>query len=194
MLAAALRAGIGLPYGCRSGTCGTCKVTLVSGQVDQGAHAERALSADEQACGKALVCCCTAATDLVIEARELTGAGDIPIRKMPCRIARIERPTSDVAIVLLQLPAAERLQLQHQLQCWRPQADAAAAAVPVEIALLPNLGVESEIRRASENHDLVILRSQRRLVAGLPIPASDRTSRLLRQLERSVLVISDPLH
>jgi CDP-4-dehydro-6-deoxyglucose reductase len=110
VLAAALRAGIGLPYGCRSGTCGTCKVTLVSGQVDQGAHAERALSADEQACGKALVCCCTAATDLVIEARELTGAGDIPIRKMPCRIARIERPTPDVAIVLLQLPAAERLQ------------------------------------------------------------------------------------
>jgi hypothetical protein len=41
---------------------------------------------------------------------------------------------------------------------------------------------------------LVILRSQRRLVAGLPIAASDRTSRLLRQLDISVLVISDPLH
>lgn len=92
------------------------------------------------------------------------------------------------------LPAAEQLQLERQLQRWRPKADATAAAVPVQIALRPNLGVEAEIRRASESHDLVILRSQRRLVAGLPIAASDRTSRLLRQLERSVLVISDPLH
>jgi hypothetical protein len=40
---------------------------------------------------------------------------------------------------------------------------------------------------------LVILRSQRRLVAGLPIPASDRVSRLLRRLQCSTLVISDPL-
>jgi hypothetical protein len=54
--------------------------------------------------------------------------------------------------------------------------------------------VESAILAASHNHDLVILRSQRRLVAGLPIPASDRTSRLLRRLPGPVLVISDPLH
>jgi len=92
------------------------------------------------------------------------------------------------------LPAAERLQLKRELQRWRPQAEPTAAAVPVDLALRPNLGVEAEIRRASEAHHLVILRSQRRLVAGLPIAASDRTSRLLRQLERSVLVISDPLH
>jgi CDP-4-dehydro-6-deoxyglucose reductase len=46
----------------------------------------------------------------VIEARELSGFGDIPIRKMPCRIASIERPAADVAIVSLQLPANERLQ------------------------------------------------------------------------------------
>jgi CDP-4-dehydro-6-deoxyglucose reductase, E3 len=33
ILAAALRAGIGLPYGCKSGTCGTCKskVSTASG-------------------------------------------------------------------------------------------------------------------------------------------------------------------
>jgi hypothetical protein len=31
-------------------------------------------------------------------------------------------------------------------------------------------------------------------VAGLPIPASDLTSRLLRRLGTSTLVISDPLH
>ena len=50
------------------------------------------------------------------------------------------------------------------------------------------------IARAAESHDLVILRSQRRVVAGLPIPASDRVNRLLLRLDRPVLVISDPLH
>jgi hypothetical protein len=60
--------------------------------------------------------------------------------------------------------------------------------------LEPNHGVELALGAASSNHDLVILRSQRRLVAGLPIAASDRISRLLRQLDSSVLVISDPLH
>jgi hypothetical protein len=54
--------------------------------------------------------------------------------------------------------------------------------------------VEEAIELASQSHDLVILRSQRRLTAGLPIPASDLTSRLLRRLSGSVLVISDPLH
>jgi len=112
ILAAALRAGIGLPYGCKSGTCGTCKSTALQGQWAQGPHAASALSADEQAGGRLLVCCSRPQTDLVLEARELTGFGDIPIRKMPCRVAKIERPTADVAIVTLQLPANERLQFR----------------------------------------------------------------------------------
>ncbi len=62
------------------------------------------------------------------------------------------------------------------------------------MVLLPNHGVEAAIAQAARRHDLVILRSQRRLLAGLPIPASDRTSRLLERLSGSTLVISDPLH
>lgn len=110
VLAAALRAGINLPYGCRSGACGTCKGKLIEGQIAHSAHSRSALSAEEEVKGHALFCSAFPQTDLVIEQRELSGFGDIPIRKMPCRIARIERRTSDVAIVLLQLPAAERLQ------------------------------------------------------------------------------------
>lgn len=92
------------------------------------------------------------------------------------------------------LAALELGQLAAQLERWRPKASATAAAVPVQIELRPNSGVEAAIDQASDAHDLVVLRSQRRLVAGLPIAASDRTSRLLRQLDTSVLVISDPLH
>jgi CDP-4-dehydro-6-deoxyglucose reductase len=110
VLAAALRAGVNLPYGCRSGACGTCKGRLVEGRVSHSAHSRSALTPDEELKGSALFCSAFAHSDLVIEQRELSGFGDIPIRKMPCRIANIRRASDDVAIVSLQLPAAERLQ------------------------------------------------------------------------------------
>jgi Kef-type K+ transport system membrane component KefB len=66
--------------------------------------------------------------------------------------------------------------------------------VEARVELHPNHGVETTILRRGVDHDLVILRSQRRLVAGLPIPASDLTTRLLQRLSCTTLVISDPLH
>jgi CDP-4-dehydro-6-deoxyglucose reductase len=112
ILAAALRSGVGLPYGCKNGACGTCKAQALEGEWVQGPHSSSALSPEEQAGRKLLVCSSRPTTDMVIEARELSGFGDIPIRKMPCRIASIERPAPDVAIVSLQLPASERLQFR----------------------------------------------------------------------------------
>ncbi|MFN7572047.1 MAG: CDP-6-deoxy-delta-3,4-glucoseen reductase [Betaproteobacteria bacterium] len=112
ILAAALRSGIGLPYGCKNGACGTCKGKLVEGSLVHGTHSSSALSADEEARGLALFCCSRPQGDVTIEARELTGFGDIPVKKMPCRVAKIERPAADVAVVYLQLPASERLQFR----------------------------------------------------------------------------------
>jgi len=112
ILAAALRSGVGLPYGCKNGACGTCKAGVLAGQWTQGPHSASALTPEEQAGRRLLVCCSRPQSDLEIEARELSGFGDIPIRKMPCRVASIERPAPDVAIVTLQLPASERLQFR----------------------------------------------------------------------------------
>ncbi|NHZ64221.1 CDP-6-deoxy-delta-3,4-glucoseen reductase [Massilia genomosp. 1] len=109
VLAAAIRAGVGLPYGCKNGACGSCKGKLVSGTVTHKAHQQRALSDDEKAQGFSLFCCATTAADLVIEAREVGGSTDYPVRKMPSRVASIEKPAPDVAIVTLQLPANEAL-------------------------------------------------------------------------------------
>ncbi len=72
--------------------------------------------------------------------------------------------------------------------------DGPGTRVEVRVELQPNHGVETTILRRGVEHDLVILRSQRRLVAGLPIPASDLTTRLLQRLSSTTLVISDPLH
>ncbi|MFI4940540.1 MAG: CDP-6-deoxy-delta-3,4-glucoseen reductase [Burkholderiales bacterium] len=110
VLAAAIRAGVNLPYGCKNGACGSCKGKLLSGAITQGKHQEKALSADEAAQGQALFCCATPRGDLAIEVREVLGADEFPIRKMPSRIAKIERATDDVVILSLQLPATEKLQ------------------------------------------------------------------------------------
>src|SRR5690606_25574438 len=38
VLAAALREGLNLPYGCRNGACGSCKGKLLAGRVDYGRY------------------------------------------------------------------------------------------------------------------------------------------------------------
>jgi toluene monooxygenase electron transfer component len=67
VLHAGLRAGIDLPYECATGTCGTCKATLIGGSVED---------LWEQAPGKKhvrperdefLMCQCAAASDLTLE-------------------------------------------------------------------------------------------------------------------------------
>ncbi|WP_372524642.1 CDP-6-deoxy-delta-3,4-glucoseen reductase [Piscinibacter sp.] len=109
ILAAAIRQGIGLPYGCKDGACGSCKSRLIDGRVIHGAHQASALSAAEEEAGFTLTCCAAAQTDVVIEARTVAGAGEFPVRKMPTRVISIERPAPDVAVIKMQLPAFDPL-------------------------------------------------------------------------------------
>lgn len=110
VLAAAIRDGVGLPYGCRDGACGSCKCRLLEGRVIHGAHQLKALSAQEEEAGWMLSCCATPQTDLVVEARSVPGAGEFPVQKLPVRVKSLERPSPDVAIVTLQLPATARFE------------------------------------------------------------------------------------
>ncbi len=110
ILTAALRAGVGLPYGCKNGACGSCKGRLLAGSVEHGKHQERALSAAEEAAGSALFCCAQPQSDVTIEAREVLGAGEFPIKKVPARVSTLERVSDDVILLSLQLPATERMQ------------------------------------------------------------------------------------
>jgi CDP-4-dehydro-6-deoxyglucose reductase, E3 len=110
VLEAAMRQGIGLPYGCRNGACGSCKAKITAGSVDIGNVQERSLRAEEQANGMALLCCAKPREDLTITVKEIGGAGDIQVRTLPCRVETVEKPATDVAILYLKLPAQERLQ------------------------------------------------------------------------------------
>ena len=110
MLPAAIRQGIGLPYGCKDGACGSCKSRLLEGRVIHGAHQLKALSAEEEAAGLILSCCATPQTDCVVESRQVTAADQFPVLKMPTRVMSIQRPAADVAVLKLQLPANQSFQ------------------------------------------------------------------------------------
>ncbi len=109
VLDAALQAGVMLPYSCKNGACSSCKGKLVSGQVQLGPHQAQTLTPQEVEAGLTLFCVAQALSDLTIEVREVQGVGDIPIRKMPCRVKAIIQAATDVRILQLQLPATEKL-------------------------------------------------------------------------------------
>ncbi len=110
VLAAALQAGITLPYGCRNGACGACKGKVLEGRVDYGNPQPYVLAEFEKKLGSALFCQAKPLTDLVIEAREIRGVGQLDIRKLPCRVQEMHRMAPDVMVLKLKLPANERLQ------------------------------------------------------------------------------------
>lgn len=110
LLAAALRAGVVLPYGCKDGACGSCRSDLTSGTVDYGTYQKKALSDEERAAGKVLLCVACPTSDVQVTARVVSAEGMVVARKLPCRVASIEKAAADVAIVRLQLPATENFQ------------------------------------------------------------------------------------
>jgi CDP-4-dehydro-6-deoxyglucose reductase, E3 len=105
ILAAGIRQGVGMPYGCKDGVCGSCKCKLVSGQVTIGAHQQKALSDAEQAAGFVLTCQGFAYSDIVLESRQVSAAGAHAVRKMPARVMHLEKKSHDVMLLRLQLPA-----------------------------------------------------------------------------------------
>ena len=105
VLFAGIRQGIGLPYGCKDGACGSCKCKMLSGTVQHGAHQSKALSAEEEVAGLILTCCATPQSDLILESRQVTEAGALPIKKMPVRVSSLRKVSDDVMVMQLQLPA-----------------------------------------------------------------------------------------
>jgi CDP-4-dehydro-6-deoxyglucose reductase len=109
ILPAGIRQGIGLPYGCKDGACGSCKCRKIEGLVVHGPHQSKALSPEEEAAGYVLTCCAVPQSDVVLESRQVTEANAFPVKKMPARVASLERKSHDVIVLKLQLPANDTL-------------------------------------------------------------------------------------
>lgn len=103
VLDGALADGLMLKHSCRTGTCGSCKGQVLSGEVEHGDSPLEVLSHAERAQGLALFCCARARSDLVIEAPEVTALRGVSIQQMGVRVASIDKVSHDVAVLRLML-------------------------------------------------------------------------------------------
>lgn len=107
LLAAALRQGIGLPYGCRDGQCGSCATDLLQGEVTYPDGEPEVLRG--QGPNTCLTCRAVPLTDLAIGVREVTTSTEVEIRILPCRVVSKEQLNHDVVRLHLKLPDNQRL-------------------------------------------------------------------------------------
>lgn len=125
VLRAALRAGIGFPYECNSGGCGSCRFDVVSGGVDVLWPDAPGLSERDRRKGRQLACQCVAAGALAIRVR--TSPEYVP-RIAPWRRAARLMGSSDVT---------------HDMREFRFATDAPADFTPGQYASLRLNGVEA---------------------------------------------------
>lgn len=109
ILEACLRQGVNLPHACTHGTCATCKVEILDGDVDLGDASAFALLDSERAEGKALICTARPKSDVTIEAdvNEEDGVVFHPVRDFTATVTLVE----DCAREIRRL----RLQLNHEI-------------------------------------------------------------------------------
>jgi CDP-4-dehydro-6-deoxyglucose reductase, E3 len=109
LLDAGLRQGLTLPFECRSGGCGACKATVVAGDVSLGAYQPAALSSDERARGRVLMCCATPLSELSIELDDDAQAR-VAVPQYDARVERLEPLAHDVMALGLALEGGRRIE------------------------------------------------------------------------------------
>jgi CDP-4-dehydro-6-deoxyglucose reductase, E3 len=103
LLDAGLRAGMPLPFECRNGGCGICKCTLLHGRVTLLPYQPSALTDNERAAGKTLLCCAEPASDVELEYLPQAGAAALPVRQYAARVTKLEKLANDVMRVCLKI-------------------------------------------------------------------------------------------
>ena len=147
LLDAALRAGLSLDYGCSIGSCGKCKARIASGQVQRTRHSDYALTAAEKMAGVVLMCCNTALTDLVIEAREAHGAADMPLQSIDARVKSVSPLGDEVRLLHLQTPRSNRLRFLAGQSVRLSLANGVGASLPVASCPCDDRNLHFHIRR-----------------------------------------------
>lgn len=102
ILRAALRAGHGIAYECNAGGCGSCRIKVVDGEVDDLWPAAPGRSDRDRRTGRLLACQTRACADVTIEVRtsdEYT-AGPAPQRRI-VEVAEVEAVTHDMRRIVL---------------------------------------------------------------------------------------------
>jgi CDP-4-dehydro-6-deoxyglucose reductase len=112
VLAAALRQQLHLPHSCRSGRCGSCMAQLLQGTVSYPAGLPSAITPQQAAAGRVLLCQAQPDGDLTVQAREVAGVEGLEPRLYPCRVTARELLAPDVMRLLLKLPQGQALRFR----------------------------------------------------------------------------------
>ena len=108
ILSAAVREGIHLAYGCRSGSCGTCKSQILEGEIAYSMEQALSLTEEEKQHGLALLCQAQPRSDLTINAKVIPHDEEIVQKKLPCRVIEKQQLCHDVVKLVLKLPVMEK--------------------------------------------------------------------------------------
>lgn len=131
ILAAAVRAGLGLGYGCASGNCGACKARLVSGELWKIRDHDYVLSERERSLGYVLTCCQTAVTDAVLEAAEAHGVADLPRQTLRATLRKLERVEPGLALLQVQTPRTQTLRFMAGQRARLTLEDGSTRELPI---------------------------------------------------------------
>ncbi len=102
ILDSALSSKLVFKYSCKSGQCGTCKTTLLKGEVIE-IQKQIALN-QEDASDQFLTCCCVAASDILIDATDLQAMHGVEVKILPTRIDNLELLSKNIMQVKLRIP------------------------------------------------------------------------------------------
>jgi propane monooxygenase reductase subunit len=106
ILEAAIRAGFGLPYGCRKGHCSTCKAQVLDGDVDLEVDSIFSLSDFERDQGFTLLCSAYPLSDATIEIEGLDAADletAVPAADYEAEVVGVSALTHDIRALTLSL-------------------------------------------------------------------------------------------
>lgn len=105
ILDACLRAGVYLPHACTHGTCGTCKLLVLDGDVEHNDASDFALLEFERNEGQTLVCVATPTSDVTIEAdvEVEEGVTHHPVQDFTGTVAKIEDIARETRRLLIDL-------------------------------------------------------------------------------------------
>jgi toluene monooxygenase electron transfer component len=135
LLRAGLRAGLGFPYECNAGACGTCKVELLEGRIDSLRPDAPGLAEADRAKGRVLAC----------QARPLTDCA-IKVRLRPENVPR-HRPARFRATL------AGHRELTHDMREFRFAAQDAPGFLPGQYALFHTPGLDAPRTYSMSNTD-----------------------------------------
>lgn len=105
LLRAGLRAGLGLPYECNAGGCGTCKIEVLEGEVEVLWPEAPGLSERDRRKGRQLACQCRPKGDCSIKVRlDVQCQPQVPPQRRSAQLVGVRGLTHDIRELQLHVP------------------------------------------------------------------------------------------